>query len=75
MNFSAPKCTCPTLGDNVEFVEPCSEGVTRGSVVHMKCTNGKVLASGQLSLACGEGGQFLGTPPTCAGNFMLLRYM
>ena len=65
--MQGPKCPCPDLGENMEFASPCSGEVTRGTAVHMKCKQGTVLASGELSLACGEEGTLLGSLPVCAG--------
>ncbi|KAL8570787.1 hypothetical protein ACOMHN_006937 [Nucella lapillus] len=66
-------CTLPAL-DNVTVVSPQGQqSVTRGSVVQLACLEGFVVTQGQLSLACGEDGQFIGTLPVCEDPDTLIQ--
>ena len=66
---TAPQCKVIPPSDGVELVSPQGQAfVTRGSVVRYVCRNGYDLTEGQLVLACGHDGHFIGQLPVCTGE-------
>jgi len=70
VSLPAPRCDVdPRQSDGVELVSPQAQlSVTRGALVRYACRDGYVLTQGQLMLACGHDGHFIGQLPVCAGK-------
>ncbi|XP_076465381.1 uncharacterized protein LOC143297094 [Babylonia areolata] len=61
-----PQCTIPSVSTDVVVVSPQDQqAVPRGAVVQFACRDEFVLTEGQLSLACGQDGNLIGTLPVC----------
>ena len=69
VSSAAPGCQLEPPSDDVELVSPQGEvSVTRGSIVRYACRDEYVLTEGQLVLACGHDGHFIGQLPVCTGK-------
>ena len=69
VSLPAPRCDVDPQSDDVELVIPLGQvSVTRGSIVRYACRDGYVLTQGQLVMACGHDGPFIGQLPVCTGE-------